>query len=206
MLFMEQVGNFVEIASEIGIMYRCSCGAVVDQDERETHVCPQSKEDEKFVQYKNDLQGYIDKIGDVSLPVKERVSAIKRFGDVQKEFLDENINRLEKVLTQKVLHGLILKEMSRRLDCVRKVRDSEYQKNDDLRMKGVSFIERKALINKKKIEWCDTQEEYLIKISQSFQVKPIREWMDESVYWSGKRAGVQFIIRVYFEEIIKTYV
>ena len=203
---MELASKFEVIASEIGEMAKCGlCGAVMDQVEREGHKCPPSKDEVRLVSYIADLEATAKLISDETLPVKDRMVAIENYQRIQDWFLEEKVAQLEKHLTFTVLRGLLLKEMARRLENTRAMREREYQMNDERRMKGIPYVDRMKLFNKKKIAWCDEQEQYLLNLSKSFQVRPIKEWMTEAIYWSGKRKGIEFIIRFNFEEIISNH-
>lgn len=86
---------------------------------------------------------------------------------------------------------------------VREMRDEELKRNDELRAQGVPFSKRREQVNMRKIEWCDEQEQMIIKTGQSFRVRDQRAWWDEGSYFFAERMSMQIFIRWFVFNIVE---
>ncbi len=101
---------------------------------------------------------------------------------------------------ESVLREMLLKDFEKRLERVKRWRDKVYGDNDELRRKGVPFVERQKLLNRERLKFCDEYEAKLMHDVRVFKVKPLYQWFGVEDYWDAKRMGFENFISSRFED------
>lgn len=142
---------------------------------------------------------------DEAVDKESRIAAIHSAERVRKMVWDNRLSRTEKAFTPDILRRIAYQEIVARLGNIRRMRDAEFALNDELRAKGVPYVERVKQINPRKIDYCDKQEARYVQMLNGFSVKPLRGWFDEIDYYSAKKkemGGMSWVVRMKLEEII----
>ena len=129
------------------------------------------------------------------------VQAVHTLESVVRKMGYDRLVRVHRKYTPEVVKGLVSEELGRLILRTREMRDAEFSRNDDLRSRGTPFVERMKLLDNRKIEWCDREEERLTKLSRTFRVAPVHLCFDEVDYEAAREMGMGWIIKTKLDQI-----
>ncbi len=112
-----------------------------------------------------------------------------------------DVERLEIKYPPKIMRDVVGIEFNSRLSRIRESRDKMYADNDARRAAGMSFQERQKLLDRKRLEFYDKYEAQLTQDVQRFQVRPFFEWLPVSDYYTVKKRGIAWAVRLYFDNV-----
>jgi hypothetical protein len=138
---------------------------------------------------------------DESLSPSTRMLAFDRLDAMRDNEFEFRMDRIEERFPPEVLRGMVQKHFDSLIAFVRKKMQREYELNDDRRKNGMTYAERKALLAKSKLAALEKWEADLVRDSQSFTVRPVREWFDRADYAMAKKKGMSWIIKINFENV-----
>ena len=102
--------------------------------------------------------------------------------------------------TEEVLRDMLQKKFDRNIARIRKWRDKVYEDNDELRAKGVPFVERQKLLNRERLKFCDEYEAKMLHDVRVFKVRPLHQWFTVEDYCDAKRKGFEYVLGMRFED------
>lgn len=185
-----------------GVFGRCNnCKEVVEESCQADHKCPPAASEVVFAQEEADVATAFKEV-EAAVGVEAVKSAIHRYDGVCKIVWENRVRRTEQKFPPDILRKIAYKEMEFLLRRVREMRDGEYTRNDELRAKGVSFVDRMQQVNPRKIDWCEKEEVRITAMMRSFGVRPFREWFDEVDYLTARKNGMGYVMRFKLEWII----
>lgn len=173
-----------------------NCNETLDISEQKNHVCPLTFEQKVSF----DLIKLLD---DESVGIKEKIGALSFYMNDVKKKEKKEVEKIEKQLNYNVLRKLVYNAILEHIERIRHYREQEYIQNDQRRAEGMGFAERMELINKKKIDWCDKKEKELLRDINSFNVRPVSEWLSVVDIENAKSRGegIKYIIKNNLEQI-----
>lgn len=180
-----------------GVFVRCTtCSEIIPDEEKASHSCPELRSEQPAL-------GLVFDESYESMSRDDRVRAIDEYERAQSDAWQKELAEVEKKCSEPVLRKLVHSVMVENILKVRKYREREYAKNDELRAKGVPLAERLKLVDKSRIDLYENYEHKLAEDVKHFRVKPIRDWLTRSdLEWarsSGK--GLRFIIMINLERV-----
>lgn len=185
-----------------GDYVRCGkCKAVVLQDESEAHKCPLTPEEQDIKGGRDHMKELWAKLGDDSVPVRDQIAAWEEHERIADVLYRHDLERIEKKYTPQIVHTLVFEALQKSLDFLQVYRAREYTKNDELRAKGVPYVERIKQLNTARIAWCDQHEAHLARVMRNFRVRPLKEWLGRSDLEWAREKGMRWIISFNLERI-----
>lgn len=132
--------------SEIGItVYECDrCHVVEEQPEK--HVCEDMKQRQEYIDYME------KKTSDPTLSTKERIQAYDDLEAFRKQEHDGDIKKLTEKYPDDVYRKVVREQIQERLKSSDEYLEKLYEKNDEMRMKGLPFAERKKYLDEIKVK------------------------------------------------------
>lgn len=200
--------KFIDLPEEPGfdLHSKCrSCGEVIPttDEAKAGHTCPPSAEQAREADFKQYIAGLWATIGDPATPLEELRKAIDAVDRAEKEHWEFQLGVLEKHFPQEELRQMVYRAIMETLDFVRRYRDKEYAKQDELRSQGVPYAVRIKEFNRARIEFCDKREAELLHDVRMFRVRPMRDWLRYGDLDFAARMKKTDDIRVRMEWIIR---
>lgn len=175
------------------------CGEVVLQDLTKDHKCPMTKEEQGVAEAHDRLKQLMAIVGDENVSVADRVKAWEDHEHLEEFMFKSDLAKVEKRFTPEVLYGLVREALQGSLDFLQVYRDREYARNDELRSKGVPYVERIKQLNTARIEWCNQYEAQLRRDMRDFRVRPLQEWLGRFDLEQARERGMRWVIRFNLE-------
>ena len=108
------------------------------------------------------------------------------------------LDAVRRKYTNEALRKLIIAEFDSQLEYCRLQTEKQYAMNDELRAKGVPFVERMKLLDKKRLDMLERQAARLVRERASFHVVPVDQWFTQDDWDLAKKKGIGFVIRLNF--------
>lgn len=176
-----------------GDFVRClGCSEIISEADQATHYCDELGGSQKG----------LGLIFSADTP-EQRIAAIDRYEELKDAEWNKDLAEVEKKCKEADLRKLVHSVMVENIMKVRKYKEREYSRNDDLRSRGVPLSERLKVVDKQLIDLYERYERKLTDDLKHFRVKPVRDWLGRSdLDWarrSGK--GLRFIIMINLERV-----
>lgn len=128
--------------------------------------------------------------------IKEKKDAWRALQWAEQHRFEGFLAGMEKRFPPAVVRKLIQEVLLERIAGIQRMREREFARYTDLIRAGKTLAERRAMLDKRRMEWCDKREAETREVLKYFHPRPWRDFMVDGDAEFVKAIGVRGFMRI----------